>query len=105
MAKTIEQRGARDIAKRALETTHRSGDRWFCGWTSECRLPGSRSPDSVARTRGQLHNEISAPYTLLGMAIKYAGLRGKEVRVNRGRAEAPSAKTARSTKRNRPIRL
>ena len=30
-------------------------------------------------------------YTLLGMAIKYAGLRGNEVRVI-GKAEAPSAR-------------
>jgi hypothetical protein len=35
-------------------------------------------------------------YTLLGMAIKYAGLRGKEVRVM-GRTAAVSVKKARSS--------
>jgi hypothetical protein len=43
-------------------------------------------------------------YTLLGMAIKYAGLGGQEVRVI-GKTEVPSVKTAQSSKCNRPIRL
>jgi hypothetical protein len=43
-------------------------------------------------------------YTLLGMAIKYAGLRGKEVRVI-GRTEALSVKTARSSDAIVPVQL
>ena len=41
-------------------------------------------------------------YKLLGMTLKYAGLRGKEVRVT-GRTAALSVETARSSERKRPI--
>jgi hypothetical protein len=41
-------------------------------------------------------------YKLLGMTIKYAGLRGNEVRVI-GRTAALSVETARSSERKRPI--